>query len=34
MENQFKNTYGKIMIDDGRRAEMEAVIGRKRNKNE
>ena len=33
MENQFKNTYGKIMIDDGRRAEMEAVIGRKRNKN-
>ena len=33
MENQFKNTYGKIMIDDGRRAEMEAAIGRKRNKN-
>ena len=33
MENQFKNTYGKIMIDDGRRAEMEAVIGRKKNKN-
>lgn len=33
MENRFKSTYGKIKIDDGRRTEMEAVIGRKRSKN-
>ena len=33
MENQFKSTYSKIRIDDGRRTEMEAVIGRKKNKN-
>lgn len=33
MENQFKSTYSKIRIDDGRRTEIEAVIGRKKNKN-
>jgi hypothetical protein len=33
MENQFKNTYGKIRIDEGRRTEMETVIGSKKNKN-
>ncbi|MDO4423051.1 MAG: hypothetical protein Q4C15_13550 [Eubacteriales bacterium] len=32
MENQFKSTYDRITIDDGRRAEMEAVIGKAKNK--
>ena len=33
MENQFKSTYSKIKINDGRRTEMEDVIGRKKSKN-
>lgn len=33
MENKFKSTYGKIRIDEGRRTEMEAIIGSKKNKN-
>ena len=32
MENQFKSTYDRIIIDDGRRAEMEAVIEKAKNK--
>lgn len=32
MENQFKHTYNKIRIDEGRRTEIEAVIGRTKDK--
>ncbi len=33
MENQFKSTYGKISLDSDRKSEMEAAIGKTKNKN-
>ena len=32
MENRFKSTYNKIQINEGRKSEIEAVIGKTKNK--
>ena len=32
MENRFKSTYNKIQINEGRKTEIEAVIGKTKNK--